>query len=363
MADTEITQARVLSALGNVKEPALGQSLVAATLIRDIEIKKGKISLTVVLIAFDHPHKDQMEGEIRQALMGIDGVKKLNINYKVEIPTDNRTRGSGLDPIRNAIAIASGKGGVGKSTVAVNMAVVLAQSGAKVGLLDADVYGPNIPIMMGVNDTRMAAAPSGKMNPIVAHGVKLISMGFLVPREKALVWRGPMLHTAITQFINDSDWGELDYLLIDLPPGTGDAQLSMSQVLAVTGGVIVTLPQQVSLEDARRGLEMFREMKISLLGVVENMSYLELPDGQIMEIFGSGGGERLAEEAGVPYIGSIPMAAEVRAGGDAGVPVVLSHPDSSVSKALRAIAQDVALKTGAAALRQKTQSISINLIN
>ncbi len=196
------------------------------------------------------------------------------------------------------------KAGSGKSTVAVNMAVVLAQSGARVGLLDADIYGPNVPTMMGVD--RLPPVQGDKLIPAEAYGVKLMSIGFLVKPDQPLIWRGPMLHSAIRQFLTDVDWGELDYLIIDLPPGTGDAALSLAQSLPLSGGVIVTLPQQVSLDDARRGLEMFRQLDVPIFGVVENMSYLELPDGTRMDIFGTGGGERLAREAGVPFIGRHP---------------------------------------------------------
>ena len=241
--------------------------------------------------------------------------------------------------IKTAIAVASGKGGVGKSTVAVNLAVSLAQSGASVGLLDADIYGPNIPTMMGVD----ALPPQNNegLTPAEAYGVKLISIGFLVPPNQPLIWRGPMLTSAIKQFISDVFWGELDYLIIDLPPGTGDAQLSLAQNLPLTGGVIVTLPQQVSLEDALRGLEMFRSMEVPVLGVVENMSYLELLDGQTMDVFGQGGGERLAEDSGVPFLGSIPMDPFIREGGDEGTPIVLSHPERSASLAFKEILESM----------------------
>lgn len=238
-----------------------------------------------------------------------------------------------------AIAIASGKGGVGKSTVAVNIAVALAKKGLNVGLLDADIYGPNVPTMMGVSAMPPQEGP--KLKPAEAHGVHLMSIGFLVPEGQPLIWRGPMLHSAIQQFINDVDWGELDYLVVDLPPGTGDVQLSLAQTLSLSGGVIVTLPQKVSIEDAKRGLEMFRTMEIPLLGVVENMSFLELPDGTQLDIFGQGGGEKMAQEAGVPFLGSIPIDPIVREGGDQGTPVVISHPDTPAAAALNGIADGI----------------------
>ena len=235
------------------------------------------------------------------------------------------------------IAVGSGKGGVGKTTVAVNVSVELASRGFNVGLLDADIYGPNVPLMMGVE--ALPPQAGGKIVPAEAYGVKVISIGLFpgIQADQPLIWRGPMLHKAIRQFINDVEWGELDYLIIDLPPGTGDAGLSVAQSLALSGGVIVTLPQQVSLDDARRGLEMYRQLSVPVLGVVENMSYLELPDGSRMDVFGAGGGERLASESGAPYLGAIPMDPEVRQGGDTGAPVISSHPESAVSTALREV--------------------------
>ncbi len=277
------------------------------------------------------------------------------------VPADGQTRGLIERPIRNAIAVASGKGGVGKTTVAVNLAAVLARSGARVGLLDADIYGPNVPVMMGL--TSMPAPQDGKMIPAEAYGVKVMSIGFLVPPGQPLIWRGPMLHSAIRQFIADVAWGELDYLVVDLPPGTGDAQLSLAQTLPLSGGLIVTLPQRVSLEDARRGLEMFRTMQVPVLGVVENMSYLELPDGTRMDIFGQGGGETLAREAGVPFIGAIPMDAAVRQAGDGGTPVVLGHPESAVARALVAMAEDVAAKVSVLALQKSSNVVPIQMID
>ena len=257
-----------------------------------------------------------------------------------------------------AIAVASGKGGVGKSTVAVNLAVSLAQRGARVGLMDADIYGPNIPTMMGLD--HLPPAQGDKITPAEAYGVKVISIGFLVKPGQPLIWRGPMLHSAIRQFVQDVNWGEIDYLIVDLPPGTGDASLSVAQTLPLTGGVIVTLPQQVSLDDALRGLEMFRQLDVPILGVVENMSYLELPDGSRMDIFGTGGGKRLADQAQVPYIGAVPMDPSVREGGDSGKPVVVSRPDSPVAKALSAIAEHVLAKI--ASTEEDNSVIPIHII-
>ena len=258
------------------------------------------------------------------------------------VPSDGRSRGLLSLPIRNAIAVASGKGGVGKSTVSANLAVALAQTGACVGLLDADIYGPNIPTMMGIHD--IPGMNDKKLIPAEAYGVKLMSMGFLVKPGQPLIWRGPMLNSAIRQFLEDVEWGELDYLIIDLPPGTGDASLSLAQMLPLSGVIIVTLPQTVSLEDASRGLTMFQMLEVPILGVVENMRG---------EFFGSGGGEDLARVAKVPFLGAVPMELSVRVAGDTGEPVVVSRPDSDSAKALKSIAEQVAARVSVEALTKK----------
>jgi ATP-binding protein involved in chromosome partitioning len=346
---TNVTQEAVMAALSEVQEPELHRDLVSLNMIRDVKIDGSKVSFTVMLTTPACPLKNQIEREAREAVAAVPGVSSVEVSLDANVPDDGRQRGLLQLPIRNAIAIGSGKGGVGKSTVAVNVAVVLAQTGARVGLLDADIYGPNIPIMMGVH--HLPPVKDGKLVPAEAFGVKLMSIGFLVKAEQPLIWRGPMLHSAIRQFLTDVDWGELDYLIVDLPPGTGDAALSLTQSLPLSGGVIVTLPQQVSLDDALRGLEMFRELNVPLLGVIENMSFLELPDGTRMDVFGSGGGERLAKQAEVAFVGAIPMDPSVREGSDQGVPVVISHPESAVSQVLNTIAKDIAAKISVAAMK------------
>lgn len=357
--ENQISESAVMAALSKVQEPELHKDLVTLKMIHDLEIEGDQVSFTIMLTTPACPLKNQIEREAKAAVTSIPGVSSVEIHFDSNVPSDGRNRGLLELPIRNAIAIASGKGGVGKSTVAANVAVVLAQSGARVGLLDADIYGPNIPTMMGVDF--LPPPRDGKLFPAEAHGVKLMSIGFLVKPEQPLIWRGPMLHSAIRQFLTDVVWGELDYLVVDLPPGTGDAGLSLAQSMPLSGGVIVTLPQQVSLDDARRGLEMFRQLNVPIFGVVENMSYLELPDGSKMDIFGSGGGERLAADAEVPFIGAIPMDPSVREGGDKGVPVVVSKPDSPVAIALRNVAEDLAAKISVAAVEQN-DFIPINMI-
>jgi ATP-binding protein involved in chromosome partitioning len=357
---SNISEETVMAALSKVQEPELHKDLVTLNMIRDLKISGDQVSFTIMLTTPACPLRTRIESEARQAVAALPGVSAVNVKLDASVPADGRARGLLQLPIRNAVAIASGKGGVGKSTVAVNIAVILAQSGARVGLLDADIYGPNIPTMMGVD--HLPPAKKDKLVPAVAHGVKLMSIGFLVKADQPLIWRGPMLHSAIRQFLTDVDWGELDYLIVDLPPGTGDAALSLAQSLPLSGGIIVTLPQQVSLDDARRGLEMFRQLEVDVFGVVENMSYLELPDGTRMDIFGSGGGERLAKEAGAPFIGAIPIDPSVREGGDLGIPVVLAKPDSPVARAFYAIAEDMAAKISVAAVQQNNNLIPINMI-
>lgn len=359
MVNNIVNEEAVMSALSKVQEPELHKDLVSLNMIRDVQIENGKVGFTVVLTTPACPLRDQIERESREAVLAIPGVQDVEVKLDANVPADGRARGIVDLPIRNAIAVASGKGGVGKSTLAVNLAVVLAQSGARVGLLDADIYGPNIPTMMGVD--RLPPAGEDKLYPAESYGVKLMSIGFMVKADQPLIWRGPMLHSAIRQFLTDVEWGELDYLVVDLPPGTGDAGLSLAQSLPLSGGLIVTLPQQVSLDDARRGLEMFRQMNVPIFGIVENMSYLEMPDGTRMDIFGSGGGERLAAESGVPFIGAIPMDPSVREGGDEGVPVTISQPDSPVSQALKAVAMDVAAKVSIAAV-QNSDFIPITMV-
>jgi ATP-binding protein involved in chromosome partitioning len=347
-----VSKEMVLVVLSKVQEPELRKDLVSLNMISDLEIHGDRVSFTIVLTTPACPLKTEIESEARSAVLSLPGVKEVVIKLDSNVPSDGRSRGLMQLPIRNAVAIASGKGGVGKSTVAVNIAVSLAQTGARVGLLDADIYGPNIPTMMGVS--KLPPPTKEKLVPAEAYGVKMMSIGFLVRPDQPLIWRGPMLHSAIRQFLSDVEWGELDYLIVDLPPGTGDAALSLTQSLPLSGGIIVTLPQHVSLEDARRGMEMFRQLNVPILGVVENMSYLELPDGSRMDIFGTGGGELLAKEGNVPFLGTIPIDAEVRAGGDNGKPVVVEDPNSPAASAMRSLAEVIAAKISVAAIDNNT---------
>ena len=340
-----LTRDAVLTAIGEVREPEIGRSLVELRMISTVEINGRDVALTVELLSPLAPYKERLEGELRQALATLPDLGTVDIAWTTKV----RPSGSGkadADPIKgvkNTIAVASGKGGVGKSTVAANLAVALAQAGAAVGLLDADVYGPSMPLMMG--ETSKPLVRDGKIVPLEAHGVKVMSIGFLLDPEKALIWRGPLVAQLITQFLNDVIWGELDYLVIDLPPGTGDVQLTLVQKIPISGAVIVTTPQAVALADAVKGLKMFQEVKTTVLGIVENMSGFTDPvTGNTTYIFGQGGGRRTAEEYDVPLLAEIPLEPAVREGGDAGVPVLIGHPDSPTAQAFAHLAERVAAR-------------------
>src|SRR5512133_2461035 len=353
------TKDAILAALSKVQEPELHKDLVTLNMVRELEINGDQVFFTIMLTTPACPLRSQIEREAKQAVMTIEGVKSVSIEMDSDVPNDGRMRGFVNMPIRNAIAVGSGKGGVGKSTVSVNIAVARAESGARVGLRDADIYGPNTPTMLGVEKL---PPPNGqKLVPAEAYGIKMISMGLLVKPGQPLIWRGPMLNSAIRQFLSDVEWEELDYLIIDLPPGTGDAALSLAQALPLSGAVVVTLPQLVSLEDASRGLNMFKQLEVPILGVVENMSYLDLPDGTRMDLFGSGGGEQLAQAAHANFLGKVPIDQNVRIGGDSGKPILISHPDSPVANALRDIAKKIAAQISVAALSGKNE-LPINIV-
>jgi ATP-binding protein involved in chromosome partitioning len=330
-----------MAALSQVIEPELHKDLVTLNMVKNLTINGGSVTFTIMLTTPACPLKHKMEADSTQAVMAVPGVESVKVKFDSNVPADARLMGKLNIGVRNAIAVASGKGGVGKSTMAANLALSLSLDGAKVGLLDADIYGPNIPMMMGVADR-----PRGHNNKIVppqGYGVKLMSMGFLVDPTQAIIWRGPMIHSAIRQFLEDVDWGELDYLIVDLPPGTGDASLSLAQSLSLTGAVIVTTPQQVALSDVVRGVKMFEQLNVPILGVIENMSYFLAPDTGIRyDIFGHGGGATMAQEVNVDFLGEVPLEPAVRMGGDEGAPIVARNPESVAAQAIRAVAQKVA---------------------
>jgi ATP-binding protein involved in chromosome partitioning len=346
----------VLEALRPVQDPELQKSLVELNMIRNVEVDNGKVSFTLVLTTPACPLREFILEDCQTAVKKLPGVDTVDVEVTAETPQQkslpDRTSVPG---IKNIIAISSGKGGVGKSSVAVNVAVALAAKGAKVGLLDADIYGPNAPNMLGLNDAKIAVKQSSQgeiLEPAFNHGVKLVSMAFLIDPDQPVIWRGPMLNGIIRQFLYQVEWGELDYLIVDMPPGTGDAQLTMAQAVPMAGAVIVTTPQTVSLIDARRGLKMFQQLGVNLLGIIENMSYFIPPDmpDKSYDLFGSGGGERTAQELNIPLLGCVPLEIALREGGDRGIPIVIAHPDSASAQALNAIAEQIAAKVSIAAL-------------
>ncbi len=333
--------AQILTALARVAHPERGRDIVQLKMVQDLAVNGGKISFTILLDEVGALIRAPLERQIRSSLQSVAGIREIKINWQARVAP----RAQSLDKIENLeakyiLAVASGKGGVGKSTVAVNLACALARGGARVGLLDADVHGPNIPLMMGINEQPMAMGE--RVIPLIAHGVKLMSMGFLVPVETPVIWRGPMLSQAVRQFLTDVVWGELDYLIVDLPPGTGDAQLALVQSISLSGVVLVTTPQAVALADVIKGLEMFRQMEVPILGVIENMSYFICDEcGKRHEIFSTGGGKRLSEKLQMHFFGEIPLDEHARAGGDAGKPVVLANADAPAGKAFAEIAARV----------------------
>jgi ATP-binding protein involved in chromosome partitioning len=347
-----LDSAAILEVLKPVQDPELQKSLVELNMIRNIQVDGGAVKFTVVLTTPACPLKEFIVDECKQAVKQLPGVTDVQVEVTAEIPQQKALPDrTGIAGVKNIIAISSGKGGVGKSTVAANVAVALAQLGAKVGLLDADIYGPNAPLMLGLSHIRLEANADGILEPAFNHGVSLVSMAFLIDRDQPVIWRGPMLNGIIRQFLYQVAWGELDYLIVDLPPGTGDAQLTLAQAVPMAGAVIVTTPQTVAVADARKGLRMFEKFT-KVLGIVENMSYFippDMPDRQY-DIFGSDGGEKFATELGVPLLGRIPLEIPVRTGGDTGIPIVISQPESASAKALVDIARSIAGKVSIAAL-------------
>jgi ATP-binding protein involved in chromosome partitioning len=340
----QISEQAVLETLKNIIDPDLRKDIVTLGFVRDLQINGGDVSFRIVLTTPACPVKEEMETQARALVSNLEGVSSVKVTMDAEVPKGRGIANNISVPgVKNIIAVSSGKGGVGKSTVAVNLAASLALDGAQVGLMDADVYGPNVPLMLGVG-FREPKVFNNKIIPLEAHGIRMISMALLAPPDKPMVLRGPMLHGIVRQFLTDVNWGELDYLIVDMPPGTGDVQLSLAQLVPVQGAVLVTTPQQVSIADVLRALKMFEQVAVPILGVIENMSYFVPPDmpEKRYNIFGEGGGRRLAEEQNVPFLGEVPLGLEVREAGDKGTPVVISDPDSPQAKAFRAVAEEVA---------------------
>jgi ATP-binding protein involved in chromosome partitioning len=346
----------VLEVLRPVQDPELRKSLVELNMIRNVSIADGNVKFTLVLTTPACPLREFIVEDCKKAIQTLPGVKDIQVEVTAETPQQRSLPDrTGIAGVKNILAVSSGKGGVGKSTIAVNIAVSLAQAGAKVGMIDADIYGPNVPTMLGLADAQVMVRQGAQgevLEPAFNYGVKMVSMGFLIDRDQPVVWRGPMLNGVIRQFLYQVEWGELDYLIVDMPPGTGDAQLTLTQAVPMAGVVIVTTPQTVALLDSRKGLKMFQQMNVPVLGIVENMSYFIPPDqpDKQYDIFGSGGGEKTANELQVPLLGCVPLEIPLREGGDQGIPIVLSNPDSASAKALKAIAERVAGKVSIAAL-------------
>jgi len=360
-----MTKDDVLKALSNVQEPDLGKDLVTLNMVRDINIEGRNVSFTVVLTTPACPLKDLIKNACINAIrLMLDKEANVDVHFTSSTTTIRSDKGAVLPDVKNIIAVVSGKGGVGKSTVAANLALALSKGGAKVGLMDADIYGPSVPIMFGVRGERpMMTQINGKgmIVPLDRYGIKLMSIGLLVDEKNAVVWRGPMASSAIKQFVSDVFWGELDYLVIDMPPGTGDIHLTLMQAVPVTGVVIVTTPQDVALADAKKGIAMFAQaqLNVPIIGLVENMSYFspaELPGSKYF-IFGKDGGKRLAEEYDLPFLGQIPLVQSIREGGDVGVPVLMT--DEDVTKhAFLEFAGNVARSTSMRNAHMRTEEIA-----
>ena len=341
---SQVTEAVVMAALGTVQEPELGGDLVTRNMIKDLTIDGSAVAFTIELTTPACPLKDEIESRVRAALQPV-GVESIELTWGAMVRrAAPRVAEQLLPGVKNIIAVASGKGGVGKSTVAVNLAVALARDGASVGLLDADITGPNVPIMLGL-DGQPGKSEGEKILPLSRHGVKAISIQFFVPAGQPIIWRGPLVGGAIQQFLRDVEWGELDYLVIDLPPGTSDAQLTLAQAVPISGAVLVTTPQEVALLDVEKALAMFKRMSVPVIGLVENMTALVCPHcGESIDLFGRGGGERFAREHGLEYLGGIPLDITVRQGGDVGVPAVAQREPGPAALALTNLARTVAAR-------------------
>jgi len=346
---SSLSQDAILNALKAVKYPGYSRDIVSFGLVKSVAFHGDAVSVVMQLTSANHEAAAQIKAESENALKALPGVKLVHVEIKQPAAAAGAGAGGAQNPfasqnrvpgIKRVVAVASGKGGVGKSTVSVNLACGLHHLGARVGLLDCDIYGPSIPLMMGINQ-RPGLSESEKMIPPSSHGVKLMSMGFLLNDDQPVIWRGPMIQRTIQQFITVVEWGELDFLLVDLPPGTGDAQLTLCQTVPLDGGVIVTTPQEASLGVVRKGIGMFEKVNVPILGIVENMSYFTAPDGTRVEIFGHGGGRKEADRIRTPFLGEVPIFTEIREGGDRGVPVVVSSPDQPAGQAFLKVAEAV----------------------
>ncbi|MEK7866153.1 MAG: Mrp/NBP35 family ATP-binding protein [Planctomycetota bacterium] len=336
-----VTEADVLKHLSKVADPELGRDIVSLGMVKDVKIDGGVLAFEFELTTAACPIREKFEGDVRKAAEAIPGIREVRIKVTAR-PAAAGKVGAMIPGVRNVIAIASGKGGVGKSTVTANLALALANAGTRVGLMDADVYGPSIPIMFGITKEKPVGV-GDKITPIERYGIKIISAGFFIAEGEALIWRGPMLAGIVKQFLTDVAWGELDYLLVDLPPGTGDVQLTLSQMIPLTGSVIVSTPQDVALMVAAKAIYMFQKLNVPILGIIENMAWFSCPHcHERTDIFGSGGARKAADRAGYVFLGEVPLDSEIREAGDKGKPIVLAQPDSTLSKAFTQVAFNMA---------------------
>jgi ATP-binding protein involved in chromosome partitioning len=356
----QVEQEAVLAALKVVRDPDLNRDIVSLGFIKDLRIDGGRVAFTIELTTPACPVKDQMRDQARAAVLQLQGVSEVDVQMSARVREAASADGprQSLPGVKNVIAVGAGKGGVGKTTVAVNLAIALAKCGSRVGIIDGDIYGPNVPIMLGLKT--QLVTDGQKIVPAEKYGLQVISMGFLTSDDAPIIWRGPMLHGALQQFFREVRWAELDYLVIDLPPGTGDVALSLSQTVPVAGAIVVTTPQQVSLADSRRAVAMYRKLNIPTLGVIENMSHFVCPNcHHDADIFGSGGGERMAADLNIPFVGRIPIYQPIREGGDAGVPLMISEPESPAARAFMAAAERTAAQVSIASYNRPTIPLTV----
>ena len=355
-----LDQASVLEALKVVRDPDLHRDIVSLGFIKDLKVEGGRVAFTIELTTPACPVKDQMRDQARAAVMQISGVTAVDVQMSARVreAVDPAAGRAAVPGVKNIIAVGAGKGGVGKTTVAVNLALALSQCGSKVGIIDGDIYGPNVPIMLGLKAD--LTTDGQKIIPAEKFGLQVISMAFLTGDDAPIIWRGPMLHGALQQFFSEVRWGNLDYLIIDLPPGTGDVALSLSQIVSVAGAIVVTTPQQVALADSRRALAMYKKLNIPTLGLVENMSYFVCPNcSHEADIFGHGGGERMASDLGVPFLGRVPIYQPIREGSDRGVPLLIGDPDSPAAHALIEVAERAAAQVSIASYSRPTIPLTV----
>jgi ATP-binding protein involved in chromosome partitioning len=355
-----VEQATVLEALKIVQDPDLHRDIVSLGFIKDLKVDAGRVAFTIELTTPACPVKDQMRDQARAAVMAVPGVASVDVHMSARVREAMAGDGgrAALPGVKNVIAVGAGKGGVGKTTVAVNLAIALSKAGGKVGIIDGDIYGPNVPIMLGIKT--QLTTDGQKILPAEKYGLQVISMGFMTADDAPIIWRGPMLHGALQQFFREVRWVDLDYLVIDMPPGTGDVALSLSQTVPVAGAIVVTTPQQVSLADSRRAVAMYKKLNIPPIGIIENMSHFVCPScHHESDIFGQGGGERMAKELGVPFIGRIPIYQPIREGGDNGVPLIISEPESPAARAFISAAEQLAAQVSIASYSRSTIPLTV----